>query len=410
MELRRRAARTVQCLYCETELKAFRGLFDEDFCCRDHREKYCSSFRKALTRLPEMPPAPLAGDAVAPQIFIDIVGDAGSSVGSETASESLAAIAGAVSSGAPPEHSPDPRVADFYKTRVTPAESPDSVHTAPHLAWPACGTLEMLRVAAELPTALAVEERPVMLIEPVQMAGASSPAAVPAPLELTPERLSQPDQAAGAVSLETAGLASIEGGHAAETGTLASRNAEPLAAPPAALAMPAFCMTAESVMGSLPIAEPVELVLNCRQLVSSPVSAGEVHLAFPVSRPGFAASREALQLEETLEVVQQDPEVAPALVLSSAPVDRPVSSPALSPQMLPPALALHSRPAGEAPAQPAGFSSGVPAIAPAGHSVTREEGANQAAEPHTHAPMRVAFGNLVRIKNWRLRITFAKPA
>ena len=37
------------CLYCDTELKPFRGLFDEDFCSREHREKYLSSFRKALT-------------------------------------------------------------------------------------------------------------------------------------------------------------------------------------------------------------------------------------------------------------------------------------------------------------------------------------------------------------------------
>jgi hypothetical protein len=36
--------------------------------------------------------------------------------------------------------------------------------------------------------------------------------------------------------------------------------------------------------------------------------------------------------------------------------------------------------------------------------------ANQAAEPHTHAPLRPWFGSSVRIKNWRLRITFAKPA
>src|SRR6266436_7108677 len=52
MERRQRTARTVECLYCETELKPFRGLFDEDFCCREHRDKYFSSFRKALNRLP----------------------------------------------------------------------------------------------------------------------------------------------------------------------------------------------------------------------------------------------------------------------------------------------------------------------------------------------------------------------
>src|SRR5712671_6301857 len=63
MKHRLRTARTVECLYCETELKPFRGLFDEDFCCREHRDKYFSSFRRSLNRLPALdiaPAAPLA--------------------------------------------------------------------------------------------------------------------------------------------------------------------------------------------------------------------------------------------------------------------------------------------------------------------------------------------------------------
>src|SRR5579872_4193951 len=48
----------MQCLYCETELKPLRGLFDEDFCCKEHREKYLSSFRKGIHLLPvlDLPP------------------------------------------------------------------------------------------------------------------------------------------------------------------------------------------------------------------------------------------------------------------------------------------------------------------------------------------------------------------
>ena len=42
----------MQCLYCETELRALRGFFDEDFCCREHREKYFSSFRKSFDQMP----------------------------------------------------------------------------------------------------------------------------------------------------------------------------------------------------------------------------------------------------------------------------------------------------------------------------------------------------------------------
>ena len=36
--------------------------------------------------------------------------------------------------------------------------------------------------------------------------------------------------------------------------------------------------------------------------------------------------------------------------------------------------------------------------------------ADSSAVPHSHEPLKLTFGNLVKIKNWRLRITFAKPA
>src|SRR5438046_7430100 len=72
MERRQRTARTVECLYCETELKPFRRLFDEDFCCREHRDKYFSSFRKGLNRLPELleiPPVAPTAQSVSPAMF-----------------------------------------------------------------------------------------------------------------------------------------------------------------------------------------------------------------------------------------------------------------------------------------------------------------------------------------------------
>src|SRR6266478_6056465 len=64
---RPRTARTLQCLYCDSELKPFRGLFDEDFCCRDHRDKYFSSFRKSLNRLPALL-TPVAGPEQPPSL------------------------------------------------------------------------------------------------------------------------------------------------------------------------------------------------------------------------------------------------------------------------------------------------------------------------------------------------------
>lgn len=66
-------------------------------------------------------------------------------------------------------------------------------------------------------------------------------------------------------------------------------------------------------------------------------------------------------------------------------------------------------------------STNVPALSPAVESqpqLARELGADfgdgdaagSSAVPHSHEPLKLTFGNLVKIKNWRLRITFAKPA
>jgi hypothetical protein len=66
-----------------------------------------------------------------------------------------------------------------------------------------------------------------------------------------------------------------------------------------------------------------------------------------------------------------------------------------------------------APARPVN----VPAITPQpgvaaelAPAIADSDAADSAAEPHSHEPLRLTFGNLVRIKSWRLRITFAKPA
>jgi hypothetical protein len=66
MDRRLKDGEAVECLYCETELKPFRGLFDEDFCCREHRDKYFSSFRRSLNRLPalDIPPAAPVAESV----------------------------------------------------------------------------------------------------------------------------------------------------------------------------------------------------------------------------------------------------------------------------------------------------------------------------------------------------------
>jgi hypothetical protein len=99
-------------------------------------------------------------------------------------------------------------------------------------------------------------------------------------------------------------------------------------------------------------------------------------------------------------------------MMSSAPVDRPALLPACAAQMMPPALALSSaRSSATAPLSLASTIEGQPNLSPEHMAdIPQSPAANQTAEPHAHAPLRHLFGSSVRIKNWRLRITFAKPA
>jgi hypothetical protein len=50
-----------------------------------------------------------------------------------------------------------------------------------------------------------------------------------------------------------------------------------------------------------------------------------------------------------------------------------------------------------------------PSLAPEA-GIPGSQAANPAAGPHSHEAVRPSFWSSVRIKNWRLRITFAKPA
>jgi len=43
----------VRCQYCGKNLWPLRGLFDEDFCSKDHRQRYHERVRKALDHLPK---------------------------------------------------------------------------------------------------------------------------------------------------------------------------------------------------------------------------------------------------------------------------------------------------------------------------------------------------------------------
>src|SRR5512140_1514915 len=54
----RKGATVVRCQYCGKNLWPLRGLFDEDFCSRDHRQRYHERVRKALEHLPRAQASP----------------------------------------------------------------------------------------------------------------------------------------------------------------------------------------------------------------------------------------------------------------------------------------------------------------------------------------------------------------
>src|SRR5215471_5027755 len=60
MKTARRKATFLRCQYCGKNLWPLRGLFDEDFCSRDHRQRYHERVRRALEYLPKSSDIPRA--------------------------------------------------------------------------------------------------------------------------------------------------------------------------------------------------------------------------------------------------------------------------------------------------------------------------------------------------------------
>lgn len=514
MELRLRTATPVQCLYCETELKPFRGLFDEDFCCRDHRDKYFSSFRKAVSRLPvlDIPPAepraesvwPAMREAEEPVFSADspnipaetvepsytealAVADEPENqpveIPAETVEEPLPLAAFtaeepvfSADSPAIPAETAEPS----YAEALAVADEPENQPVAPPAEIPAEAVEETLPLAAftaeepaitavyqetleppeadflhlvgaavagapsapsasldalpvscaiEVPSGemtwaavLEIEQRWAEILEPPLMTEATLFAAAPVPFQpaqgssipLAAEMLLE---AALPEAVEPAAYAQIQ----EACGYTSPWNyADWLAPAPLALTVESF-RPAEDGAAWMPAAEFAELALTCLPIVSSPIAAEEISLVHEFYPP-VLTPRGALLTDEEPEDAQDQtvdspapPETAPALVMNSTPVDGPALMPAFAAEMMPPALALSSaRSSAPVPLSAPGLAStieGQTNLAPELMAdIPQSPASNQAAEPHTHAPLRPRFGSSVRIKNWRLRITFAKPA
>lgn len=341
----------MQCLYCDAELKPFRGLFDEDFCSREHREKYFSSFRKAVGLWPQAADPPGAEDTSrAPQILIEIVGSDGAAgtAGGECRPASLEPAA--IQKG-----EPDPRIAGFRETRVTPADGP----CAPIASVATLGSAGAVQpeFTALWTAAPIAEERATMLVEAQSGVGE----VLTAPCAAITFSINRP-------VFHTPDLTGIE---------------------------PPPC-TAEAEI------EPL-----CRQLASSPMAYEHWEFSTSAVMPEFIPSPEAMKLESD---PLPEAGLAPAVTLETAPVDRPAAPPSVFAEMLAPALEIQQKVEGSSPQagsaviEPLSLAPSMPAAPIAA------QGINSASDQRPAAPLNPSFGNTARIKNWRLRITFAKPA
>jgi hypothetical protein len=474
----------VQCLYCETELKPLRGLFDEDFCCKEHREKYFSSFRKGITLLPVLNLPPLAptretnleetdtdarADLVperrfeteqepvalpepvmamvaeeepqlepetilavaeeeheiepAPQPVIEIAAKTPELPAVEEPVVAVAAVEAALDEDVAEEALVTPLTADFLHLHVAPSGAADCYFMVDENSFSACNGPAIPDVEVFCDAAFDPQENLAHLLTPADMAaGASGRAATPEaqPAIALSRTFGARHHAAPSVpALESADLIEdvemfVAGGVSREMARFAG--SQPLAFAPAPVTVPAFQRLMAD--GAQPhVAKAVALDVACQQIESAALMFSDMGPALEIHSPVFQVSAAAMQLDEELkravEVPKQEavrlaePEIARPAVMSAAPVSHSVSAAAFQPTM-PSAVrpeAQLSVPAmsSKTDAVPGVASEAVP-------DPPRGAVAEQPPSAHSSDPMQPAIQSSVRIKNWRLKITFAKPA
>ncbi|PYT23208.1 MAG: hypothetical protein DMG57_32840 [Acidobacteria bacterium] len=426
-----------------------RGFFDEDFCCREHREKYSSSFRKSWDQMP-------AHQYAVPEIAV---------VDGENAPIALR-WAGSMSKGEarPPrvesdDSGPFVRVFQLVSTAAGETElnatcvaefTPvnlgaldnirGSVHSAGRIESSA---LIQLPQASGLPAAeLIAESGLIFQIELPDMPAAPRWTGLPlahfAPASQAAQRaeieLSTPSPSADAQPQAESACA--------ETGSLIPAQATNRAFEPRLqLGLPVL---AEASHGAaLPLADGCELSLYCHSLKSHPAAVLQLAPVFPIELPGFAAAQEALEIESedqagagqqiSAEERQDELLIAGDLSPQAAAVHHE-AIPEIAPPMAYYSSAVgatslrSSEESGETTAaliaQPSalelpGFASILEPVAPAPAAQMATgaplepappDAAVPGADQDAGKPLRLTFGSLVRIKNWRLRITFARSA
>ncbi len=509
----------MQCLYCETELKPLRGLFDEDFCCKDHREKYFASFRKGITRLPvlDLPPLAPREETVTDASYSPLAGIGFGSLGStkETAPEVTNVEAAAqepvelvpageipaeVTEEAPvvlaiegrpfpqleaveelpaPELAPEPvreapvkaleiepaqvpvlaaaekpaavsasieaafedadheraavtpPAADFLHLDVTPFGASDCYFMIAEDTFPACTGPAIPDVEVFCDAEFDPEERLASLLDPADLVAAGSVSSnagwtATKPMTHAPARLTPPsfrawsDGTPSVPALEVAEI--IEGAEIVVAGHISlemARSAarQPMSLPQVPLELLAFHTSAGDA-AQPQVAEPMQLALLVQEIESAPLVFSDMALAPQIHTPLFQVPAVAMQLDEDLKraieppkteaVRMAEPEIARPAAMSAAPVSRAVTSTTFRPATMPASVRAEAQlnvPAmsSKTNAEPRLASEVVPDIAPG-------TAGEQRPAADTSQPVQPAIENSARIKNWRLKITFAKPA
>ena len=477
----------MQCLYCETELKPLRGLFDEDFCCKEHREKYFSSFRKGINRLPVLDLPPLVPtreknleetgtDATAdslperrfeterepvelpepviamvaeekpqlepetilavaeeepevepvreaPQPVIEIAAKAPELPAVEVPVVAVAAVEAALDEDAAEEAAVTPLTADFLHLHVAPSGASDCYFMVDENSFSACNGPAIPDVEVFCDAAFDPEENLAHLVTPADMAaGASGRAATPETppaIALSRSFSAWPHAGPPAPTLESAELIEdvemfVAGGVSREMARF--DGSRPLAFPPAPVTVPAFLgLMADGLQPR--VAEAMALNVTCQEIESAPLMFSDMEPSIELHSPVFQVSAAAMQLDEELKRAAEapkqeaprlaEPEIARPAVMSAAPVSHSVSAASFQPTMQaaarPEAQLNVPAMSSKTDAAPSVASEAVP-------DPPRGAVAEQPPSAHSSDPLQPAIQNSVRIKNWRLKITFAKPA
>ena len=439
----------MQCLYCETELKPLRGLFDEDFCCKEHREKYFASFRKGVNRLPvlDLPPLdpekhskvetiPVAEASVQfPEPEIELIVEEAPDVQllvenpppvreiAAKARESAAAVEASFEGDATEEAPTAPLAADFLHLPVVPAAVEDCYFMIEENPFSACNGPAIPDVEVFCDAAFDMEEGSAHLLAPADVAAAASGRAAtfqPQPAALAPTFRAWDYAAPPVLTLEPAELIeNVEmfvAGRAAEEMSRSAGSSQTVAWAPALLTVPAF-QASFANFARPDVAAPVAFDIDGQHIETAPLMFFDMSPTLEIHTPAFQVSAAAMQLDEELKRALEpapmeaarlaEPEIARPAAMSAAPVSHVMPAATFQPTMPSPARpeAKLSVPAmsSKADATP-GVASEVAPDPPRGAA------AEQPPPAHSSEPVPPAIQNSARIKNWRLKITFAKPA